>query len=99
MPMNYRCIQCDLVEARDQLDKIIAKFDAGEEMPEADYLVMIRHAFHHLNVAWNARRSSPAAYRNMSGKRFRRWRNFPCGKEWDEMHRRRVPGRQRQNPS
>jgi len=26
--MNWRCVRCDLVEARDQLNKIIADVDA-----------------------------------------------------------------------
>ena len=84
--MNTRCIKNDLAEARDQLSVIIATLDKGKEIPEADYVVMLQHAFHHLNIAWNARRSSPASYRNMSMKDFYRWGKFPHGTEWDTMN-------------
>jgi|GEM_PF-3231412 len=85
--MNWRCIRHDLVEARDQLNEIIAKVDAGDVPCEADYLVNIQHAFHHLNVAWNARRSSLAKYQGMTIRDFNRWHKFPHGAGWEQLHR------------
>lgn len=82
--MNWRCIKGDLVEARDQINELIAKMDAP---CEGDYLVSIQHAMHHLNIAWNARRSALAKYQGMTTKDFNRWRKFPHGAEWKQLHR------------
>lgn len=85
--MNWRCIKNDLVEARDQLNQILAKVDAGNMPHEGDYLVDIQHAMHHLNIAWNARRSALAKYQGMTTRDFNRWRIFPDGDEWKQLHR------------
>jgi len=87
--MNYRCIKHDLVEARDQLNQIIAKFDAESKSSEGEFLVMLQHAFRHLNKAWNARRTSLTSYRHISRIDFNRWAKFPHGREWDKMNRTR----------
>ena len=85
--MNWRCVRHDLVEAKEQIEQIIAKLDAGEPPSEGGYLVMIQHAFHHLNIAWNARRCALEKYQQMSTRDFNRWRKFPQGVEWEELHR------------
>ena len=84
--MNWRCVKHDLIEARDQINEIIAKLDAEDTSSEEYYLVSIQHAFHHLNIAWNARRSSLAKYQGMSTRDFNRWRKFPHGNEWKQLH-------------
>jgi hypothetical protein len=85
--MNWRCIKSDLREARDQITDIITKIENGDEPTEADYLIELQHAFHHLNIAWNARQATLEKYVDMSTRDFNRWRKFPNGTEWKELHR------------
>ena len=87
MTLNWRCIQTDLAEAKEELDDILAALEGEGGMDEYDYLVRLQHAYGHLSIAWNARRSTLETYRRMSQRDFTRWRKLPEGNEWNRMHR------------
>ncbi|MBN2018457.1 MAG: hypothetical protein JW794_10075 [Candidatus Cloacimonetes bacterium] len=41
--------------------------------------ISLRHAYHHLNVAWHIREIDKEKYINLSERNYRRWCKFPKG--------------------
>jgi hypothetical protein len=75
--MNWKIIAGDIKEAREQL-KQIEKAIADKDYPsEGGLLVMLEHAYHHLNFAWNTRRISTKHYASLTDKEFNKWGKFP----------------------
>ena len=67
----------NIKDAREQLEEI-EKLVAEENPPsETDLQLKLEHCYHHLNVAWNIRRSSTEDYAKMSVKNFNKWSKFP----------------------
>jgi hypothetical protein len=95
--MNSRIIKSDLTEARDQINQILRKLGTQEDLSSGAYQIMLQHAFHHLNFAWNARNAKLEKYQKMSMRDFNRWRKFPQGEDWNAMHR-TIPSPVRRAP-
>jgi hypothetical protein len=75
--INWKIIAGDIKEAREQL-KQIEKAIADKDYPsEGGLLVMLEHAYHHLNFAWNTRRISTKHYASMTDKEFNKWGKIP----------------------
>jgi hypothetical protein len=64
-------------EAREELERIEKQLQGTRRTGEAELEVGLAHAFHHLNLAWNARRATDTQYRNLTDANFRRWSRFP----------------------
>lgn len=74
--MNRQIIESNIKEAREQLEEIEKKLSAS--LTEGEFLVMLQHAYHHLNFAWNARRVSNSRYAKLSEEEFNEWSKYPA---------------------
>ncbi len=77
--LNWQIVAANITEAREQLQEIEERARDGKPPGETDLEIMLRHAYHHLNVAWNARHKSTTRYASMSGEDFKAWGSFPPG--------------------
>lgn len=75
--LNWEIIRYDIAEAREQLEEIEKQIKEGKKISEGAFQVMLEHAYHHLNFAWNVRRVSTKKYANLSDKDFNKWSKFP----------------------
>lgn len=75
--LNPDIIRYNVSEAREELERIEALIGAGGKLSEAELSVMFEHAYHHLNFAWNARRTSNKQHRNLKDEDFNAWGKFP----------------------
>ena len=75
--LNWRIIEVNIAEARQQIEEIEQLISGRNHPAEGELQVMLEHAYHHLNVAWNARRASLAQYRHMTDRNFNTWSRFP----------------------
>lgn len=60
-PLNTKIIGGNIAEAAEQLAKLLHTILTGK-LNEADLQVGLRHAYHHLNFAWNIRRLPTSEY-------------------------------------
>jgi hypothetical protein len=77
--LNWQIVKSNLAEAREQLQELEERIKAGKPPGEIELEIMLRHAYHHLNVAWNARRKSTKQYSSLSEDDFKEWGRFPLG--------------------
>lgn len=75
-PLNRKIIGSNLSEARDQLNKLLMKIDAGA-LHEAELQLRLVHAYHHLNFAWNVRRIATSRYASLTQREFETWGRYP----------------------
>lgn len=80
--LNRAIILQNIRESRKQLQEIEKRVGESDEFSETELEIMLRHAFHHLNFAWNVRRVSIERYANLTDKDFARWGKRP--KKFDE---------------
>ena len=74
--MNRQIIESNIKEAREQLEEIEKRLSAN--LSEGELLVMLQHAYHHLNFAWNAKKVSNSRYAKMSEEEFNEWGKYPA---------------------
>ena len=77
--MNHKIILSNLQEAREELDKFEAKLNSQDKPDEVEFELSLRHAYHHLNFAWNIRNVETEKYKNLTDTDFREWSKFPNG--------------------
>lgn len=77
--MNHKIILSNLQEAREELDKLEAKLNSSDKPDEVEFELSLRHAYHHLNFAWNIRNVETEKYKNLTDTDFREWSKFPNG--------------------
>ena len=75
--LNWKMIKSNLIEARQELEKIESRIESGDLPHEGDLQVMVEHVFHHLNFAWNARRFSMKRYSELTDEDFNLFGKFP----------------------
>ncbi len=75
--LNPNVILWNVSEAREELEKIEALIRGGGELSEGELSVMFEHAYHHLNYAWNARRTPDSRHRKLKDEDFNEWGKFP----------------------
>lgn len=75
-PFNRKVIGGNLSEARDELNDLLMKIDAGT-LCEEELQVGLLHAYHHLNFAWNARRVATSRYASLTQREFETWGRYP----------------------
>lgn len=81
--MNRDWVLFNLREATEELAKTISEIEATQDYSDAEFSVAARHAYHHLNSAWNGRGASPERAAACSEKDFNVWRRFPSDLEMD----------------
>ncbi len=75
--MNWKIIAGDIKEAREQLEEIERRIARTDRPSEGELLIMFEHAYHHLNVAWNARAITTKRYANLTDIEFNKWSQYP----------------------
>ena len=75
--MNKEYVLFNLREAKEELDKTINEIETDSEYGYGDFIIAMRHLYHHINTAWNAQNETIEATRKCSQKDFDRWRKFP----------------------
>ena len=75
--LNWTIILSNITDAREQLEELEARRQNGERITEVEYQVMIQHAYHHLNFAWNARHQPTVRYKHLTKQDFQRWGKLP----------------------
>jgi len=73
--MNRQIIESNIKEAREQLEEIEKRLSAN--LIEGELLVMLQHAYHHLNFAWNVREIPTERYASMTDEEFNEWGKIP----------------------
>lgn len=91
--LNWDIILYNIAEAREQLEQIEARAKDGKKPSEGELQVMLEHAYHHLNFAWNMRRVSTKKYSKLSRAEFNR-----CGKFPKEIEEWKVEGGSKGGP-
>ena len=77
--LNWKIIESNLREAREELEKLESQIGAATKPTEIELEFSLRHAYHHLNCSWNIRHTRTAKYRNLTEEDFRNWGKFPKG--------------------
>lgn len=75
--MNWQIIKSNIKEAREELEKIEKEINSSEPPEEIEFMLMLEHAYHHLNFAWNIRNVATDKYATMIDEDFNRWGKFP----------------------
>lgn len=74
--LNRKLIAHNVADARERLESLERRLEDGT-LREGHLQVMLEHAYHHMNVAWNARHAPIGRYRRMSDRDFNTWGRFP----------------------
>jgi len=74
--LNLMIIERNLDEAIEELTKLKKEAKKGT-IHVARLQVGLRHAYHHVNFAWNARYASTEAYSHLTKAQFNRWGRYP----------------------
>lgn len=75
--LNWEIILSNITEAREQLEQIEERAKNEKKPAEGELQVMLEHAYHHLNFAWNLRHISTKKYSQLSDDEFNEWSKFP----------------------
>jgi hypothetical protein len=75
--LNYRTLSSNVWEARVTLQEIEEQLMKDPKPNEVELQIQFEHAFHHLNVAWNARRISDKRFIPCNAVDFNQWSKFP----------------------
>ncbi len=73
---NWEIVASNLAEAREEivcLERLIAERRISAE----EFEIGLRHAFHHLNFAWNIRHLPTKRYANLTHEEFETWGRHP----------------------
>jgi hypothetical protein len=77
--MNRQWVLDHLKEAFEELSRTISELESTTDYCDGEFLIAMRHIYHHLNTAWNSRESSETT----AGEDFFSWRRFPTDIEMD----------------
>ncbi|MGD0235355.1 MAG: hypothetical protein ABSC55_12575 [Syntrophorhabdales bacterium] len=69
----------EIREAREELEKLEHKIASSNKPVEIKLELSLRHAYHHLNFAWNIRHIETGKYSNLTEADFKKWGKFPEG--------------------
>ena len=80
--LNWETILNNITDAREQLQEIEERIRAGERISAVEYQIIMQHAYHHLNFAWNARYWTTKRYASLSQEDFVAGGKFPTDLEF-----------------
>ncbi len=75
--LNWQVILSNLAEAREELERIETGAKKGEKISEIELQIVLEHAYHHLNFAWNARHVPAKRYTHLTDEEFNLWSKYP----------------------
>jgi hypothetical protein len=76
MNMNKFWVLQNLREAQEELTRTIRQLESEPEYDEIEFQIALRHLYHHVNTAWNARNVDDQTYGAFDAD-FDSWRLFP----------------------
>jgi hypothetical protein len=77
--LNWKIIASNVKEAREELEKLESQIASNSKPVEVELDLSLRHAYHHLNTAWNVRHTETQKYRTQTRSDFKKWARFPKG--------------------
>jgi hypothetical protein len=77
--LNWKIILSNIKEAREELAELELQIASTKKPVEVELELSLRHAYHHLNTAWNVRRTETEKYKNLTESDFKKWGQFPTG--------------------
>ena len=77
MEMNRDYIIFNLRAAVEKLEQIVKELQEDPEYGEKKLMAAMRHAYRHVNTAWNARGCTEQAAQQCTMEDSHRWRQFP----------------------
>jgi hypothetical protein len=81
--LNWKIILSNIKEAREELEELESRIAATKKPAGVELELSLRHAYHHLNTAWNVRHTKTEKYKSLTKSDFRKWGKFPKG--FDEL--------------
>jgi hypothetical protein len=66
-------------EAREELEELELRIASDEKPDEAEMELSFKHAYHHINTAWNVKHIDMKKYKNLTDSDFKRREKFPPG--------------------
>lgn len=75
--MNKEYILLNLREALEEIEHMIRKLENEPACGEPELHVAMIHAYHHMNIAWNARNSTKEQTFERTAEEFESWGLFP----------------------
>jgi len=75
--MNRDYVLFHLAEAAESLTEVVESVTSDPTYDRAELAVNLKHVYHHLNTAWNARDVSKKHAKECSEQDFYTWRVFP----------------------
>lgn len=79
--LNKDYIAWHLQEAANEIASILKEMETDPEWEIGSFSVGMRHLFHHVNSAWNARHASETEVSECSEDNFEKWRKYPTDLE------------------
>ncbi len=74
---NWKIIASNLAEAREEIVRLEHEISA-KKISREDFEIGLRHAFHHLNFAWNIRHVPIKRYASLTQEDFEAWGRYPA---------------------
>ena len=81
--MNKDYILLNLREALEEIERTIRKLQNESAYYEPEFRIAMEHAFHHMNIAWNARNTTKEQSFECTAKDLDSWGNFPKDIDFD----------------
>ena len=75
--LNWEIIKGNIEEARKQLQDVVTLIEKGEYPYKEELQIMMQHAYHHINFAWNAKNIAIKRYNNLTIADFNTFGKFP----------------------
>lgn len=75
--LNYEIMLLNIVEAAEELENIKSEL-TDHAMSEREFRIALRHAYHHMNFAWNIRHQPTEKYAKLSSENFEKWGKYPA---------------------
>ena len=73
---NWKIVASNMAEAREEIERL-EKLIADKCISREEFEIGLRHAFHHLNFAWNIRHMPTKRYTNLTQEDFEAWGQHP----------------------
>ena len=75
--MNTDFLLFNLREAQEEIENTIRDLETDSDYGESEFSVAMMHLYHHVNTAWNARKSTPEQSKSCTDEDFNRWSRYP----------------------
>jgi len=77
--LNWKIILTNIHDAREELEKLEEQITSRKKPVEMELEISLRHAYHHINTAWNVRHTETGKYSKLTQSDFKAWGKYPEG--------------------